>query len=308
MSEPFLILLIVLGTTVLVMGAFALVRTVIHSRRSELPPLDDEGPSGLVLPELPQARTPRERLDQLFDRLILDTGMRIDSAQAIAIMALGGVIGAGIPLLFRDDLILAAAGLIVGVLVPYAFFTIQRARYRRRIQDQLPDAVFLIARSLRAGQNLEQSMATVARYGTQPLAREFRWVVEQTDLGLNVSVALQGMARRLGVTDFNIFVTAVSLYRNLGGNLAMLLERVATSIRDRNQFRGYFRAATALGRITGFVIALAPLVILAAYSIWQPEFVQRLTSTAPGIRALTVAVLLEIIGVIWLYLILRIDY
>src|SRR5262249_41891809 len=153
--------------------------------------------------------------------------------------------------------------------IPMAVLAIRRIQYRWRVQDQLPDAFFLMARSLRSGLNLEQSMRTVAQYGTQPLAGEFKRVSDQIDLGLAVPAAVQGMARRLNQEDFNVFVTAVTLHRNVGGNIAQLLERVATAARDRSQFRGYFRAATALARITGFAIALVPIALLIGYAFWQ---------------------------------------
>jgi tight adherence protein B len=292
------------------MAIFVILRASFAARRGALDvgPEDDLGPTELLLPEIPPARSAPERIDRFFDRLILETGLGINPLQALGFIVLGGAIGAATATLFRNDPLVTAFGLIIGMLVPFSYFTIQRYRYRLKIQDQLPDAVFLIARSLRAGQNLDQALATVARYGTPPLSREFHWVVEQSSLGLHVSTALQAMARRIRISDFNIFVTAISLYRTLGGNLAELLDRVAISIRDRNQFRGYFRAATALGRITGFAIALAPLIILVAYAIWQPDFITLLTSTPAGIKALSIAALLEIIGIIWLYLILRIEY
>jgi tight adherence protein B len=188
------------------------------------------------------------------------------------------------------------------------YFLFQRLRYRWKVQSQLPDSFFLMARSLRAGQNLEQAMATVGNYGTQPLAGEFKRVVDQIDLGLSPPAALQGMAKRLNQQDFDTFVTAVSLHRHSGGNLAMLLEKVANATRDRTQFRGYFRAATALARITGFAIAAAPILLLIGYAIWQPEFIDRFTSSVTGIRLLTIAAILEVIGIIWMFSLLRVEY
>lgn len=303
----------ILPAVLLTGGAVLLVllfiRSAIDSRMARRPPAappDDAGPLFVAEPEAP--RGARGRFDGRFEEMIADTGLGISSAQAVAIIALGAVIGAGVPLLFRDDLILSMVGLLIGVAVPLLFFVFQRMRYRRKVQEQLPDSLFLLARSLRAGQNIEQSLATTARYGVPPLSSEFRRVVEQVNLGMTVPAALRGMARRVRLADFNILVTAVTLHRTVGGNLALLLDRVAAAVRDRNLFRGYFLAATALGRITAFFIAAAPILILIGYATWYPEFIDRFTSTAAGITALTVVAVLEVIGIIWMLFLLRIDY
>src|SRR5262249_8872282 len=156
--------------------------------------------------------------------------------------------------LWRQDLALVAAGLVAGHVMPFIAYLVLRARQRQKLQQQLPDALFLLARSLRAGLSLEQAMTTVGQHGTKPLGGEFRRSPDQVRLGLPVTTALQSMADRLRLLDFNVFVTAVTLHRTMGGNLTVLLDRVATAIRDRNLFRGYFRAATALGRVTAFVV------------------------------------------------------
>jgi tight adherence protein B len=247
-------------------------------------------------------------VDQAFEHIIRDSGLDWSVEQALGLMMLTGVVVAGFLLLWRGDLGSVALGLVAGMALPLVVYAILRRRWRLRLQNQLPDAFFLLARSLRAGETIEQGMETVGAYGTRPLAEEFRRSVERIKLGLAVPAALQGMARRLQLPDFNVFVTAVTLHRTVGGNLMLLLDRVASSTRDRNQFRGYVRAATALGRITGVFIAAAAPVLFLGYAIWQPEFVAHFTQSAGGIRALILAAVLEIVGAVWLYLLLRFDY
>ena len=121
-------------------------------------------------------------------------------------------------------------------------------------------------------------------------------------------LALQGVAERLNLPDFNIFVTAVNLHRTMGGNLTHLLDRVATAVRDRNLFRGYFQAATALGRLTAICIALAAPLLFVGYALWQPELVTQFAQSPSGMRALGLALGLEIVGCGWLYYVLRQDY
>ena len=105
-----------------------------------------------------------------------------------------------------------------------------------------------------------------------------------------------------------VFVTAVTLHRTVGGNLALLLDRVAASTRDRTTFRGFVQAATALARITGFFIAAAAPVLFIAYMFLQPAFISTFLQSPAGIRALWIALGLEVIGLIWMYYLLRNDY
>jgi tight adherence protein B len=303
-------LLIVVGlTAALVVGAFLVIRAVVdHQRARRRVPEDDEPLALLAPPPDPRTLSLTRRMDIAFEELIRESGTGWNVEQALALMSLAGVVVAGFLLLWRGDLWIVALGLLVGMAVPFAGYHMLRRRWRLRLQNQLPDAFFLLARSLRAGETLEQAMETVAMHGTRPLAGEFRRAVERIKLGLNVPAALQSMARRLRLADFNVFVTAVTLHRSIGGNLMVLLDRVAASTRDRNQFRGYVRAATALGRITGLFIAAAAPVLFIGYSVWQPDFVARFTQSAAGVRALVVAAVLEAVGAVWMYLLLRFDY
>lgn len=305
--------LAVVGAVVLaVLVVFLALRGVFewqHNRwkRRLWGPEEGEEPLGVLLPQNKPATTFLGRMDEGFNLMILRCP-GWTTAQALGTMLLAGVLlGAG-PLLWNFDYLTAAIGFFLGMAVCLAYFLFLQSRWRIKVQDQLPDAFFLIARSLKAGLNLEQSLQTVATHGTQPLAGEFKKVVDQIELGLAIPVALQNMARRFELPDFNVFVTAVALHRTMGGNLALLLERVAAGTRDRNLFRGYYRAATALGRTTAVCIALAAPILFAGYAFLQPEFVGRFTETAAGVRALGIAFLLEVVGCAWLYWLLRIDY
>ena len=150
-------------------------------------------------------------------------------------------------------------------------------------------------------------METVARHGTQPLADEFRRAVEKVKLGLAVPVALRGMARRVDLPDFNIFVAAVTLHRTVGGNLTLLLDRIAASVRDRNMFRGYVAANTALSHHRILHRRRPPAAV--------PGISDLAARIRPGVLAkrrwhppCATALILEIIGAIWMFYLLRMDY
>ncbi len=150
-------------------------------------------------------------------------------------------------------------------------------------------------------------MTLIATQGQKPLADEFRRCSEHLQLGLTMPVALQMTADRIALNDFNLLVALMTIHRQTGGNLAMLLDRVAGAVRARNQFRGHVRAVTALGRLSGFFLSIAAPFLMVLYWILYPEYLNQLTQGPQGIAALMTAIALEVVGVIWLLLLLRVD-
>jgi tight adherence protein B len=267
---------------------------------------EEDGPSLTQLP-VPEPGL-RGQVDSGFQQMVHRSGLGISADLAVAIMLLAGVLVAGLLVLWREELWVAIPGLLVGILIPLIVLRFLQNRWRRRIQNQLPDAFFLLARSLRAGLSLEEALATMGEHGLQPIAGEFQRCVGHIRLGMTVNGALQVLAQRLNLEDFNGLVTLVTIHRNTGGNLPLLLDRWATSTRDRNQFRGYFRAATALARISATGLAAAPLLLLLAYWILRPDYLIRFAQSSTGMIALGVAAGLWIIGALWVLSLTRVDY
>jgi tight adherence protein B len=189
----------------------------------------------------------------------------------------------------------------------FGFFWILQNRQRRRLQNQLPDAFYLLARSLRAGMSLEQAIALSGEEGEKPLADEFRLCSQQINLGLTVSAALQLTARRIRLLDFDALVSTVAMYQTTGGNLPMLLDRLAAGTRDRNQLRNHFLAATALGRATAIALALAAPALLLAYAIFQPSWGIEFFRNRAGWTTLGICLGLEAVGAVWLYNLMRFE-
>ncbi len=296
------------------LGLFLWLREVLERRRTELQrrlrgPETGSDPS-IALGLGPGGETPGafERIDRGFESMIHRTGIEAEPSQALAFIALVGVGLAGLLFLWRGELWLTILGLVVGGGGTLAVYFVMQNRYRRRLSEQLPDAFYLLARSLRAGLSLEQAIALTGEQGARPLAEEFRRCAAQLRLGLAIPAALQLVARRIRLLDFNVFVTTVSLHYTMGGNLAMLLDRLAASTRDRNHFRGYFRTATALGRVTAIFIGVMTPLMLLGYAIFQPDHVKAFFESPQGWTAIGVAAALQVIGVIWLYRLLRLQY
>lgn len=242
------------------------------------------------------------------ESILANTGLELTADQALAWMFfLGTLIGASL-FFATGQWAFGLLGFGVGSLLVFASFFFFKAQYRAKLRSQLPDTLYLLARSLRAGLSLEQAIALVANQGLPPLSVEFRRCVSQIQLGLSIPQALESMAQRLQLLEFNIFVSAISLFQSTGGNLPMLLDRLAASTRDRLNFRSYFRSATALGRISAYAIACAAPMFFLGYAYMEPAYVQTFFESRLGTLLLGTAITLEIIGLIWVHYLLKIEY
>jgi tight adherence protein B len=314
MTEFLPLLLVAALLAAVLASAVFVVRDLLERRRRHWAERwhDPDGESAVTLARQLAANRPapgwRGWVDVAFQRMIQQSNLKLSVTQAVGIMALLAVTFGGLLVLWRDELWLAAVGAALGLLGPLLVYRYMHGRWRRQVQEQLPDALFLLGRSLRAGLSPEQSLAVVGEHGPRPLADEFLRCSAQIQLGLSAPAVLRLMGERLGLDDLNGMVSIVTMHRTTGGNLPFLLDRWAASTRDRNQFRGYFRAATALGRITAVALAGAGPALLIGYWVWQPDYIGRFARSAGGGVALAIAAGLEVVGCLWMYLLVRSDY
>ena len=167
------------------------------------------------------------RFDAGFARMVERTGLGLSLADACGWIAFFGAVGTlGFYLLY-PEVWMAMIGMAAGVAFAVAALFAYSLRYRQQLLDQLPDALLMLARSLRAGLTIEQAVDMTGEQGPKPLADEFRRCAAQIRLGLPSALALENAARRLQLLDFNVLVSTVSLHARVGGNLPMLLDRLA---------------------------------------------------------------------------------
>ncbi len=297
----------VAATMLLLFVAAALVgRVRRRARNMRLYGIPDPQESGILVRPLDDRGN--ETIDQKFDTMISQSGAGFTPNLALAFMLFLAVAAAGITYLWRQDLWSPAVALALAVLIPWLGFLIAHVRYRAKMRDQLPDLFYLLARTVRAGLSLPQAIEFAGERGQKPLANEFKLAANQIRLGLSVPAALRLAARRVRMVDFDALVAAVSVYNTTGGNLPLLMERLAAAARDHNQYRGHFLAATAQGRITALLIGLIGPALLTYYAITRPEHTQAFFNDPRALILLVAAGILQVIGVIWLYRLLKVDY
>jgi len=308
-----------LGTaTVLVI--YMLIRGYTDRNRQEiaLRYLDDESPEssgvlvrgGIPLTLIPVAEEDgtRSRFDRWFSRAVMRSGFGTSPGAVVALMALLGIAVATGLFYWRNQTELAIAGGLAALLLPLIAVAFLQSRHRNKLQQELPNAYYLMAGSLRAGQTLEQAIELYALRGTKPLADEFLHCTGLLKLGMSVHSALQATANRIGLLDFDLLVSTVGVYMQTGGNLAMQLDRLAASVRDRNQYRGQFMASTSQSRVVAIMLACAVPLYLIAYLLFEPDYVQAFFAAANGRIIIIACVALELIGILWVWRLLKVDY
>jgi tight adherence protein B len=276
--------------------AFLALRRLLDRRRPATEPAPGSSPEAA------------QRVDHSFAAMVHATGFPLSVGQTLGLFATVALSMMALFFFWWNELWAAALGLALGLALPLVILMFFQGRRRQQIQAQLPDALSFMARSLRAGVGLEETVARAGAQLEEPVADEFRRSAGQIQLGLHPQLALQNAAARVGLLDFNVLVSTVALYYQSGGNLALLLDRLAAAARDRNQFIGYFRAATALGRTAAIILGAAVPCILLAYVIFPPEHLGTFFFTPAGWQLLAIVAVLEVIGIVWTLYLLRIDY
>lgn len=181
------------------------------------------------------------------------------------------------------------------------------SRERARFEDQLPDTLNLISTSLRAGYSLLQAVEAVASEASDPTGREFTRAITETRLGRSPVDALKDVADRMESKDFDWAVLAINIQREVGGNLAEVLQTAAETMVERNRLRREMKALTAEGRISALVLGALPVFLFVFLYFTNREYLEPLLSTFPGILALSGAGVALLIGVQWLRKIVSVD-
>jgi tight adherence protein B len=189
------------------------------------------------------------------------------------------------------------AGCALGTALPVGLLQFRRKARRERMLAQLPNAFELMARVIRAGQAVPQALQAVADAFEEPLAREFKRCQQQQELGLPPDVVFREMANRCGIVEFRIFVMAMLIHRQTGGNLSEILERLAALVRTRLRLRQQVRTLTAEGRLQGHTLVVLPFVLYAAmFCINRPY--AALLLDHPQLVGVTMAFMA--LGVLWI--------
>jgi tight adherence protein B len=196
---------------------------------------------------------------------------------------------------------------IVGGVAPLAVLNFKIHRRTKRMHGQLTDVLSILASSLRAGHSFLQSLDLVAQEIGEPSSEEYRRLLAELRLGRELNDSLDAMALRIGSEDFKWAIVAVKIQREVGGNLAEILDTVAATLREREAVRGQVKALSAEGRLSMYLLCGLPFVVAIYMLLVNPEYLSLLWSTKMGLVMLAVGGSLMGLGIIWMRKVVRID-
>jgi tight adherence protein B len=244
------------------------------------------------------------------EKLLLQTDLTWTVA---TVLALSILLGVGLTLLLLVVLhktpALALIGVPVGMLVPLIVVLNARTKRSQKFSTQLPDALEMIVRSLRAGHGLSNGFKLVAGEMPPPVAVEFGRCFEEQQFGVEFRDAIEHMTQRVpNNIDLRIFAVSVVIQQETGGNLVEILEKIANTIRERYKFFGKLRALTAEGKYSGYILGALPFVCLGFVALLNPGYLVPLVANPLGRLIGLGGLTLWGLGVLWMSRMVKVDY
>lgn len=237
-------------------------------------------------------------LSKKLDYLLKQAGLPIFGAEFIVIAFIAAFLGTLLVYLITLNLTLAPfAGLAMPFLM-WVWVMILVGRRRRAFTEQLGDCLTTVANALRAGYSFQQAMDVVAREMEPPMSSEFERVSTDVAMGVSLENALEQMNNRVGSPDFDLVVTAVLIQREIGGNLAQILDSISETIQERIRMKREIKALTAQGRFSAWVLLLLPFAMAVFCWIFNHEQMMVFVEEESGHIAIAVAIFLEFLGFI----------
>jgi tight adherence protein B len=260
---------------------------------SESPPLQR------LLLELP-------RIHEL-DRLLLQSGSNWSVSFFVGLTFLAAIatlfLVSFVPLLHWIIVAVAAA---CAALLPLLYILRKRAKRMLKIVEQLPDALDLISRALKAGHAFPSGLQMVGEEAHDPIAGEFRTVHDEINFGVAVPTALTNLANRVPSSDMRHFVIAVLIQRETGGNLTELLANISMLIRERLKLFGKIRVLSAEGRLSAWILCALPFALAGVINLINPKFMTVLWTDPMGLKMIYAALVMMVLGALWMRKIIRI--
>ncbi|SFF92619.1 tight adherence protein B [Duganella sp. CF458] len=245
------------------------------------------------------------RISQL-DRLLEQSGMTWTVSDLIVLSLLCPVLVGGVAFFLRLPLLVILPLMACSIAVPLLLVLRAKSKRLAKVDQQLPDALDLIGRALRAGHAFPTAMKMVGDEMNDPIAAEFKTTFDEVNFGISMNDALMNMATRVPSTDLRYFVIAVMIQRETGGNLAELLDNISKIVRDRIKLLGQIRVLSAEGRMSAWVLGLLPFGAGLMIQLTNPGFLAVLYTDPAGQKMVATALTMMFVGVLAMRKIIRI--
>ncbi|HEY4185523.1 MAG TPA: type II secretion system F family protein [Polyangia bacterium] len=234
--------------------------------------------------------------------------VRITVARLFTIAGVGALVGAIAGLLSNMGYLLSLLLAPLGAIVPFMYVGFMRDRRNNKLSEQLPDALDMMARSLRAGHALASSFKLVAAEMPSPINTEFARAFEEQNLGMPFERAIEQMTKRApNNRDLKIFAVSVIVQKETGGNLVEIIEKIAETVRARYRFYGKLQTLTAEGRMSCYILAALPILTAIFIAFTNPEYSKLLITDHIGHMAVAYAVVTWVAGLTWMRRMMKVE-
>jgi len=240
--------------------------------------------------------------------LLEQAEVAITVAKLFTLSGIGFVVGAVLGLLSNMGVLLSLALAPLCAALPFMYAMFMRDRRNNKLSEQLPDALDMMARSLKAGHALSSSFKLVAAEMPAPINTEFARAFEEQNLGMPFERAVEQMTKRApNNRDLKIFAVSVIVQKETGGNLVEIIEKIAETIRARYRFYGKLRTLTAEGRMSSYILAALPILTAIFIAFTNPEYSRLLVTDRIGHAAVAYAVVTWLVGLLWMRSMMKLD-
>jgi tight adherence protein B len=263
-----------------------------------------------LMSEAPRRNSPRPGARNVWARFAADVERGEIGPGPVRVLLLGMVIGtagAVAAALTSGQPIALAAGPLVGALGAWAYVTHRASAWYRHFDSTLPDALTVLASSLRAGHSLLQAVDHVAHEADEKTAREWHELVRQTQLGIPVEDAIDAMTHRIGSRELQWISLVTRVQHQVGGNMAEMFDIVADTVRQRYRLSAQVHTLTAQGRMTRWILTIAPFALGGVLSILSPAYVNGFFDSRVGLGLMVGATCLIAVGSVWIKNIVEIE-
>lgn len=242
----------------------------------------------------------------VLDRLLTQAGLTINLMTFIGLSAAFAAGGFFLGQFLLMPLVVSLAMAAFAGSLPYSYLLLQRANRLKKFDDQLPGALDLIGRGIRAGHALPSAIQMVADELPEPISAEFRIAFDEVNYGFSMENALTNLAARVPSADLRYFVVAVLIQRETGGNLAELLDNISAIIRARQKLYGTIRVLSAEGKLSAWILTILPFALAFVINLINPNFMKVLWTDEAGIKMIIGVGILMVLGILWMRKIIRI--
>ncbi len=246
------------------------------------------------------------KLDQMFIFIPAKILLYIKFVTAIVLFLVGLFVFAGVKFLIVRY-VLAGLGALLGFIIPEWILKVMEQKRLEKFEFQLMEGLQSLANSLKAGFTFNQALDLLVKEGQQPLSQEFELVLKETRLGVPLDQALINLTKRMSSEDLFLVISSVVLTRELGGNLAIIFERLAHTIRERMKLKGKISSLTSQGRMQGWVVGLMPIFMGLVLWMVSPGMMIAFVGSLIGWGLIALMLMLEVMGALFIKKIITID-